>query len=62
MAHRSILVDVTKCIGCGSCEHPCPSTPNKAIYVESNPIHLVAKKPESKKMELEITTGVEFPF
>ncbi len=50
------------CIGCGSCEHPCPSTPNKAIYVESNPVHLAAKKPESKKAEPPSKPGADFPF
>jgi ferredoxin len=50
------------CIGCGSCEHPCPSTPNKAIYVESNPVHLTAKKPESKKAEPQVKPGTDFPF
>lgn len=50
------------CIGCGSCEHPCPSTPNKAIYVESNPVHRAAKKPESKKAEPQVKTGADFPF
>jgi ferredoxin len=50
------------CIGCGSCEHPCPSTPNKAIYVESNPVHRAAKKPESKKAEPQARPGADFPF
>jgi ferredoxin len=50
------------CIGCGSCEHPCPSTPNKAIYIESNPVHLTAKKPESKKAEPLTKPGADFPF
>jgi len=50
------------CIGCGSCEHPCPSTPDKAIYVEANRVHLTAKKPETRKSTLEETTGSDFPF
>jgi ferredoxin len=50
------------CIGCGSCEHPCPSTPNKAIYVESNPVHFAAKKPEMKKAEPQPAPAEEFPF
>ncbi|MEW6510916.1 MAG: 4Fe-4S binding protein [Bacteroidota bacterium] len=49
------------CIGCGACEHPCPTTPNKAIYVEANPVHLIAKKPEEKKIEVK-EEGAEFPF
>ena len=27
------------CIGCGACEHVCPAKPNKAIYVDGNPVH-----------------------
>lgn len=50
------------CIGCGSCEHPCPSTPNKAIYVESNPVHQRAKKPEPKKAVPQAKSDTEFPF
>lgn len=33
------------CIGCGACEHICPSIPNKAIYVEGNKVHLEAILP-----------------
>ena len=50
------------CIGCGSCEHPCPSTPNKAIYVDANPVHLAAKKPETTKPAPAPGTGSDFPF
>lgn len=43
-------VDQSICIGCGACEHPCPLEPGyKAIYVNGNPIHEEAKKPEIKK-------------
>lgn len=48
------------CIGCGHCEFACPTIPYKAIYVDGNPVHLAAKKPEIK--ESEITIPVEFPF
>ena len=48
------------CIGCGACEHVCPAKPNKAIYVDGNPVHRVAREPEFEKIE-EIKSE-EFPF
>ncbi len=48
------------CIGCGQCEYSCPTTPYKAIFVNGNPVHLVAKKPESTEAEIAIPD--EFPF
>ncbi len=48
------------CIGCGHCEYACPVTPYKAIFVDGNPVHVAATKPEIK--ETEITTPEEFPF
>jgi ferredoxin len=48
------------CIGCGACEYPCPTKPYKAIYVDGNPVHLEAEKPEVE--ETEDTKLEEFPF
>jgi ferredoxin len=48
------------CIGCGHCEFSCPTVPYKAIFVDGNPVHLAAKKPENEQSE--IKTPVDFPF
>lgn len=50
------------CIGCGACEHVCPAKPQKAIYVKSNLVHLMAKKPNSEKIESSFDSKQEFPF
>ncbi len=36
---KTPVVDNTKCIGCGACEHLCPARPLSAIHVEGNVAH-----------------------
>jgi len=35
------MIDTSRCIGCGACEHLCPSRPYSAIYVEGVETHKV---------------------
>jgi ferredoxin len=50
------------CIGCGGCEHACPTKPYKAIYVDGNPVHKLAQKPASKKIDMKVDYKEDFPF
>ena len=45
------------CIGCGACEYICPVRPYRAIYVEGNRVHQVAKlsfDPDEKQPTIEL--------
>ena len=53
-------IDESICIGCGACEYICPVRPYKAIYVDGNPIHEIAAKPDIEPLEYDAPDA--FPF
>jgi polyferredoxin len=52
--------NVDICIGCGGCEYVCPARPEKAIFVNGNTDHKIAKKPVIGKNREKIIQ--DFPF
>lgn len=55
-------VNTDYCIGCGGCEHACPTRPYKAIFVDGHPEHKLAKEPVVKKIEEKADSKEAFPF
>lgn len=49
------------CVGCGACEYACPTEPYRAIFIDGNPIHEIATKPEVESLDKKVDFE-DFPF
>jgi ferredoxin len=54
--------DEEVCIGCGACEYVCPARPEKAIYIEGNPVQRKAKKKLDRAIKSIKAQDRDFPF
>jgi ferredoxin len=50
------------CVGCGACEYRCPVKPYKAIFVDGNAQHQIAKERIEEKIKQKVDLKSDFPF
>nr|WP_320012728.1 4Fe-4S binding protein [uncultured Desulfobulbus sp.] len=55
-------VNTALCIGCGGCEHACPTRPYRAIYVDGLAVHQKAQPPKVLQIQQAVDGTEDFPF